>query len=367
MVDEMELRMRRLILPFAAVVVLGTAPAVAAGLKVAVVAPADGPFALLGKQIVDGAGFEAKDHGSQIIVIPETCEAGDGEKLTKAILDSGAEAAIGFLCTESLEASIAALNEANIPALTVSVRSDILMEDAAKNNWPLFRLVPGAAKEATKISDVILDRWKDKPLALIDDGTIHGRELVEAVRASLEKIGLSAIFIDTYRPSQEQQVALVRRLAKSGATHVFVGGDRADMAVMARNAASEKIGLTFLGGETLYAPDQPVPLQSGVLAVALPDYARQPQAAEVTKALSEAGIVAEGYVLPAFAARTLLEAAKDLAGTDDIPLRDAVARGKFETVIGPISFDTHHELAENPYQLLEWRDGRFSPAPPAVD
>ena len=241
------------------------------------------------------------------------------------------------------------------------------MEDAAKNNWPLFRLVPGAAKEATKISDVILDRWKDKPLALIDDGTIHGRELVEAVRASLEKIGLSAIFTDTYRPSQEQQVALVRRLAKSGATHVFVGGDRADMAVMARDAASEKIGLTFLGGETLYAPDQPVPLQSGVLAVALPDYARQPQAAEVTKALSEAGIVAEGYVLPAFAARTLLEAAKDLAGTDDIPLRDAVARGKFETVIGPVSFDAHHELAENPYQLLEWRDGRFSPAPPAVD
>ena len=91
---------------FASLVIAGTvqaAPALAAGLKIAVVAPADGPFALLGQQILDGARFQAEDRGSEIIAIAETCEPKDAETLTKALLASGAEAAIGFLCTESLD------------------------------------------------------------------------------------------------------------------------------------------------------------------------------------------------------------------------------------------------------------------------
>ena len=32
------------------------------------------------------------------------------------------------------------LAEANVPAVTLSVRSGILMEDALKKGWPLFRL-----------------------------------------------------------------------------------------------------------------------------------------------------------------------------------------------------------------------------------
>ncbi len=340
-------------------ILLATTPVAAAGLKIAVVAPSAGPFALLGKQILDGAAFNAKERGSEIVPIAETCEAADGEALSKAIIDSGAEAAIGFLCTESLEASLPALTAANMPAISVSVRSDILMSDAVKNNWPLFRLVPNAGAEAEKITEVILSLWRDKPLALIDDGTIHGRELVEAVKAALANVGLTPVFSDTYRPSQEQQIALVRRLVKSGATHVFVGGDRSDMAVIARDAKVENGGLTLMGSEALDATDQTVPLENGVLAVMLPDYAREPSAASLVGQLAQAGVVAEGYVLSSFAAVNLLEQAKDKAAAEDMPLRDAVARGTFDTVIGRLAFGGNHELSPSPYRLLEWRDRRF--------
>ncbi|WP_075292795.1 branched-chain amino acid ABC transporter substrate-binding protein [Pararhizobium arenae] len=351
--------MRRLIANLALVTLLSTSAASAAGLKIAVVAPESGPFALLGKQILDGATFKAKERGSEIVTVAETCEAADNDALGKAIVDSGAEAAIGFLCKESLEASLTALAAANIPAITVSVRSDILMEDALKNNWPLFRLVPNAAAEAKKITEVILSGWKDKPLALIDDGTIHGRELVEAVKTAIGEAGLTPVFTDTFRPSQEQQVSLVRRLIKSGATHVFVGGDRSDMAVIARDAKAENSGLTFLGSEVLNAADQPVPLQEGVMAVALPDYARDPIAAKIVTEFSEAGIVAEGYVLPSFSAVTILEAAKDTSSAQNLPLRDAVAGGQFETAIGTVRFGPDHELTPSPYRLLVWRNHRF--------
>ncbi|AFL52328.1 branched-chain amino acid transport system substrate-binding protein [Sinorhizobium fredii] len=342
-----------------------TSPALGAGLKVAVVAPADGPFAALGKQITDGAAFQAGDRGSEIVPIAESCDPAGGEALTKALVASGAEAAIGFLCTESLEAALPALAEAGIPAITLSVRSDILMEDALKKKWPLFRLAPNGKAEAAAITDAIVTNWRDRPLALIDDGTIHSRELVESVRNALAEIGITPVFTDTYRPSQEQQVGLVRRLAKSGATHVFTGGDRNDTAVIARDAKSENIPITLLGGDTLNAADLDVPLENGVLAVTIADPARSSEAAPVVAAMRAAGIEPDGYVLPAFAAMSLLEQAKDQAENDDKVVLDALLKGPYATVLGPIRFNSTHERAESSYRLMRWQDGRFVAAPDA--
>lgn len=357
---------KRMVRSIAASLVLAgsvcVAPAQAAGVKIAVVAPSEGPFALLGQQMLNGARFQAGDRGSEIVAIPETCETRDNDALLKALLASGVETAIGFLCTESLEATLPALAEAGIPAMTLSVRSDILMEDAIKKQWPFFRLVPSAKAEAAEITKVILSRWKNDPLALIDDGTIHGRELVEAVRSALGEIGLTPVFTDTYRPGQEQQISLVRRLAKSGATHIFVGGDRADTAVIARDASAEKLSLTLMGGEALDAANQPVPLPNGVLAVTLPNYAAGPDAKATVDAMAAAQLLPEGYVLPAFSAVELLEQAKDQAGKDGTPLAEAILKGPFQTAMGPIRFDTGHELADNPYQLMQWQSIRFVPA-----
>jgi branched-chain amino acid transport system substrate-binding protein len=344
-----------------------TAPALAAGLKVAVVAPTEGPFAPLGRQMIDGASFQAGDRGSEVIAIAESCDPAGGDALAKALVASGAEAAIGFLCTESLEAALPVLAEAGMPAITLSVRSDILMEDALKKKWPLYRLAPSGKAEAAAVTEAIIAKWKDKPLALIDDGTIHSRELVEGVRNALAEIGITPVFSDTYRPAQEQQVSLVRRLAKSGATHVFTGGDRNDTAVIARDAKARNVPITLIGGDVLNAADLDVRLENGVFAVTIPDAARSNEAAPVSKAMRAAGIEPDGYVLPAFAAMSLLEQAKDQAEKDDSALADALLKGPYTTVLGPIRFNSSHEQAQSPYRLMQWQDGRFVDATSAGD
>lgn len=349
---------------FAACIASGAA---AAGLKVGVVAPVEGPLALLGRQVLEGARFQAETRGSEVVAIPETCETSDTEALNAAVAAAGAEALVGFLCTESLDAVLPTLAGTGVPAVSLSVRSDILMEDARKNGWPFFRLVPNAHKEAEKIASIILERWKGEPLALIDDGTIHGRDLVEGTRAILADAGMTPVFTDTYRPAQEQQVSLVRRLARSGATHVLIGGDRSDAAIIARDARSEKLSLTLMGGEALDAADQPVPLADDVLAVTLPDAESLPEATAVAAAMRTANIVPEGYALPAYAAMTLLEQAKDRALKDGTPLSDALLKAPYPTVVGTIRFDAGHERADNPYRLMAWRQGRFVDAPPASE
>jgi len=338
---------------------LAAPPAAARGLTVAVVAPKEGPLAILGQQIRDGARFAAQATGDTVVEIAEACDESDRAGIAKAVLAADAAAAIGFLCTEGLSASLPALAEAKVPAITLSVRSGILMEDALKKKWPLFRLAPGPKAEAEKAVETITRDWKSEPFALIDDGTIHARELVETVRLHLEDVGMKAAFVDTFRPAQEQQIALVRRLAKTGVTRVFIGGDRTDAAIIARDAKAEKAPFRLLGGEALVGADPAVPMTDGVEAIALPDYALTPEGRPVADAMKEKGIVAEGYVLPAHAAMTALAAAAATEGGD---LADRLAAGSFKTAIGPLSFGADHELRDNPYRLLVWRAGAFVPA-----
>jgi branched-chain amino acid transport system substrate-binding protein len=225
-------------------------------------------------------------------------------------------------------------------------------------------MAPVEGAEAEKLADVILADWKADPIAIVEDGTIYGRDLASAIRQKLEPSGITPVFNDTFRPGQEQQVALVRRLAKTGATHVFVGGDRNDVAIIARDAASENTPLTLMGGDTLRAPNRPVALRDGVFSVALPNYAAVPSASAATAALKAANVEPDGYVLPAYAAT---EIAHQAVTSSVRPLVQALTAGTFSTAIGPIAFGAGHELKENPFHLVEWRGTDFVEARPATE
>lgn len=339
----------------------------AAGIVIGVVAPDKGNFESLGRQILNGATVQATAAGDTIVPISESCEPDSGIAVAGQLVAAKVSVAIGFLCSETLESALPALKEAQIPAITLSVRSGILMEDALKAGQPFFRMAPTDGAEAARIIEVMLSDWQGQPFALIEDGTIHGRELAETIRNALEEKGLKPVFTDTYRPGQEQQVSLVRRLAKTGANHVFIGGDRNDAAIIARDAASENIALTLMGGDALNAANQPVPLADGVSAVTLPDGTALAASAEIIQTMAAQGIQAEGYVLRAHAAAALASAAATEAKAEEKPVADSLLKRAFETVIGPVRFTENHELSENPYRLLQWHNGAFVPPPPETN
>lgn len=352
--------LRRLTISLLSTIAL-TAHTAAAGPKIAVVAPQTGPFAVLGDQIREGARLAATTSGVDLVEIGETCDEQGDETVARSILEAGAKAAIGFLCTEDLQKALPVLADADVPAITLSARSGVLMEDALKRNWPLFRLAPAPGMEAQKAAEVITNTWAAEPFALIDDGTIHSRELVETIRLKLEENGMKPVFVDTFRPAQEQQIGLVRRLAKAGATRVFVGGDRGDMAVIVRDARAERLALSFMGGEAMMAAEATTALPEGTQAVVLPVDDVTPESAALSAAMKESGIVAEGYVFPAHAAVTLVGKAAAAAVSSGQTLTDTLLKDTFPTVLGTIGFGSGHELRNNPYLLMEWKQNRFTP------
>ncbi|MBW9067089.1 ABC transporter substrate-binding protein [Agrobacterium pusense] len=335
----------------------------ASAASIGIVAPQSGPYELLGQQVRQGAKAAAAKLGLDVVEIHESCEDGSGGAIADGLVAAKVSAAIGFLCTETLQDVLPPLKAAAIPAITLSSRAPILMEDALKYGWPLFRLAPSDRAESARAAEVILRDWKGHPIGLVDDGTIYSRDLVDRIRSTLEENGLKPTFADTMRPNQEQQVALVRRLARTGITHVFIGAERNDIAVVARDAASENFPLTILGGDTLNAANTPLALAANVMAITRPAHDSLPSAQGAAGELRAAGIEPEGYVLAAYAATELTAALAEAAQAQSKPAPEILASGTaFKTVIGDLAFNPSHELSDNPYRLQRWNGQRFEPA-----
>ncbi|MEM9107554.1 MAG: ABC transporter substrate-binding protein [Pseudomonadota bacterium] len=334
-------------------------------LRIGVFVPTEGNFAILGEQVLAGLEVLAANSGSGIAEIlqePDSCDATGGQDAASAFVETGVDAVIGFLCMESLTSALPLLSASGIPAITLGVRSGIIAEDAERNGWLFYRLSPRADDEATMVTRVISSDWQGKPLALIEDGTIYGRELMESVRLQLEDLGITPVFVDNYRPSQDKQFGLVRRLERSGATHVFIGGDRQDASIIARDSQEANLGLTFLGGDALNAAESQPPLADGFLAVTLPEPRFLESAERAVSQFDEAEINVSGYSIPAYAAGQILLAAKRAANAASAPVSEFLTDREFFTALGQVEFDEMGERNDNPFELMVWYNGTFMPA-----
>ena len=150
---------------------------------------------------------------------------------------------------------------------------DGLPDRHAKTGWPVYRLGPRGDDERNAAAARLTALWRDDLFAIVDDGTIYGREIAETFRAAAEQAALKPVFVDTFRPQLDNQIGLVGRLKKAGATKVFAGGDGDDIAIMGRDAAQLQAGITFAGGENLRIPVGDVPYAVGTLMIALPEWA----------------------------------------------------------------------------------------------
>lgn len=327
---------------------------------VGLAAPLSGANAVLGEQMRDGAALAADLAGAGLIAVDDQCSAEGGAAAARALIQARAAIVIGFLCTDAIEAALPILKEAGIPVITPGVRANGLTDQRVRIGWPVWRLAPRSDTEPAAVAEILSRRWRNEHFAIIDDGTIYGRELSEALRLAAELAGLRPVLVDTFRPQMENQIGLVGRLARAGATHIFVGGDRDDIAIMARDAAERDHDLVFAGGEALRAAGE-ISLAEGTLMIAMPEWAEMIDES-LSQQFSASGIIPEGYVLPSFAAVEIALDARERAGKLDMTLAEALGAEPFHTVIGAVSFDEKGDLDHNPFTLQRYDGNRFWPA-----
>lgn len=334
-------------------------PADAGGARVGLAVPLEGSSELLGTQMRDGALLAARDAGAEMIVANTACSKEGGVRAARQFVAEEVGIVVGFLCFEAIEAALPILSEAGIPTVTSGVRTNALTDRRERTGWLVWRAAPRADAEAAAASEILVQRWRDQLFAIVDDGTVYGRDLSETLRLAVETAGLQPVFVDTFRPQSENQVALVGRLRRAGASHVFVGGDREDIAVIARDAEELDHELTIAGGEALRAVAE-TPLAEGTLMIGLPEWADVADP-DVLERFSAPEIAPDGYVLPTYAATQIALAALEQAKATGASLPDLLSGGPFQTVLGPIAFDDKGDLSENPFRLLRYDGERFVP------
>lgn len=327
--------------------------------RIGLAAPLSGPVALLGEQMRAGALIATERAGEGLLIVDDACTAEGGKTAATALAQADVTIVVGFLCSEAIEAALPILKDAGIAVITPGVRANDLTDQRARTQWPIWRMAPRADAESEAIAKILPQRWRSEYFAIIDDGTLHGRELAESFRLSAEIAGLQPVFVDTFRPQMQNQIGMVGRLVRAGATHVFVGGERDDIAIMARDAASLDHALVFAGGEALRATGE-IDLAQGTLMIGLPEWADMIDEAAHQR-FTAADIVPEGYVIPAYAAAEIALQALDTAKTDKAALTDSLNSGLFDTIIGAIAFDAKGDLAQNPFILQRYDGKRFIP------
>lgn len=347
---------RFLALPLAWLLLL--APAAAETATIGVAAPLSGSSAGLGAQVVAGARQAAERRPGTAIVEADTeCSGEGGARAANALVARKVEAVVGFLCTESLEAALPILSKAGIPAIDVGVRADRFTAKRAKTQALIWRIAPRSGAEADAAARLIVARWRDAPFGLVDDGTIYGRGLSDAVRTRVEAAGLRAATVDNYRPAEEKQFGLARRIAATGVTRLFIAGDRPDIAIIARDAAALPLELEIAGGEALLDEAGAGPaLPKGVLAVAPQN--RFDALRDRTKPADE---TTEGYFGPAFAAAEIAAAAIVESRKSGTGLPTILNRTAFATALGPVRFDANGDGDLDLFRVFRF-DGRdFAP------
>lgn len=349
-------------LPLLVAMLVVAAPVRADSLHVGLVIPQEGQFKPLGDHVREAFEIWESDHPevfADLVEGDDGCSEQAGADAALAMIEAGVNVVVGFLCTESLAAALPLLSEEDIPVMTLTVRADIIAEEAGRLGWNFFRLAPRAGSEAEIAADAILSLWADKSFALIEDGAISGRELVEAIRVILENRGLKPNFVDNYRPGQATQPSLVRRLKSAGVARVFVGGERSDMAVIAMEAERQGVPLEFMGGDQLHAPQGELPLPEGTIAVLAAGATPGPEAAAAEAAFEQRGLVAEGLRIPAYAAAEILGAIATRMDYSQTGVDEALRSTTFSTALGPVTFDRNGERKEPGFVLAVWRDGAF--------
>ena len=362
---------RRFARRLAAAIVLSLAAGTArADVVIAVAGPLTGNFAALGEDMRLGVAQAVADINAaggvngealRLEVMDDACDAKTADAAANQLAGKGVAMVVGHLClgASTAASSVYAVNDIVqiSPATTFPGYTD------ARPGPGIFRLAGRDDQQGLIAGNFLATRYADRRIAIVDDNSVYGKGLADAARRAMNAAGKREEFSQTYEPGAEDYSDLVFRLKASNVEVVFVGGYHADAAVIARQMREQGMATTIVAGDALMTEEfwqMAGDAGEGTRLTYAPDPRKSPAAAAVVASFRERGIEPEGPVLNAYAAVQVWAAAAATAGS--VAFDDVVAAlndGRFETVLGEVSFDVKGDVDLPSFVFYEWKDGSY--------
>jgi branched-chain amino acid transport system substrate-binding protein len=344
-----------------------------ADILIGVAGPMTGPQSWGGEQFERGAGMAVADLNArggvlgqsvELIIGDDFCDSDQAVALARKLVSDGVVFVAGHRCSHSSIAAAKVYEEAKILMISPASASAKLTDEGGPN---VFRVYGRDDRQGTMVGDYLAEHWGDKEIAILDDGTIWGAGVANAVRQRLHEQGVSVAVDSSFTPGQPVYSPLVSKMQAAGVDVFFIGGYHPETGLIFRQARDRGYDVQLIASSAAASEDFPIiagPGVEGTLMVATADMRQSPDAAEVVARFRAQGYEPLGATLNAYAAVQVWAQAVETAGSLDLDAVIGALHGrKFDTVLGRIGFDEKGDVTGfEPWQWFVWQaDGTYLP------
>ena len=360
--------MKNILSIIASIFLLGSITA-KADVVVASAGPMSGQYASFGAQLKAGAEMWLKDTNAKggilgekgkLVIGDDACDPKQAVAVANKFAGQGVTYVAGHFCSGS-----------SIPASKVYTEEGIIQVSPASTNpaftdkgGPNVFRVCGRDDQQGEVAGAFLAKeYSGKKVAIIHDKTAYGKGLADATKKNMNKGGLKETMYEAFTAGEKDYSALVSKLKSNGIDAVYLVGYHTEGGLIVRQMRDQGMKTKLISGDALVTAEYwqiTGDAGEGTLMTFSPDPRNNPEAAPLVKKFKAAGIEPEGYVLYSYAALQVFEQAATQAGSlDRKKVLKAMKKGKFNTVLGTLSFDKKGDVSLPGYVFYEWSKGNY--------
>jgi branched-chain amino acid transport system substrate-binding protein len=349
---------------------LAFAPLAHADIKVGLIAPLTGPVAAIGAQIKNGAETAIEEINKKGGV--------NGEKLVLEIVDDAGEPKQGVSAANQLIADDIRFvvgpvtSGVSIPASVAFAENGILMvtptattpELTSRGLSTVFRTCGRDDQQADVAAKFVVEKFKDKKIAILNDKGQYGKGLADAFKASLNAAGITEVFNDALTAGDKDFSALVTRLKSEGTEVLYFGGYHPEAGLLVRQMKDAGMTVQLIAGDGLSNSEFVTTggdAANGTIFTNAADSLKNEDSKAAASALVAKNIPAEAFTLNAYAAVEVIAAGITKAGsTDDAEAVAAALKdgSGIKTAIGEVTYGETGDLSSQSFSVYKWEDGK---------
>jgi branched-chain amino acid transport system substrate-binding protein len=350
---------------------VGTAKA---DIQIATVGPITGPNAAYGEQFKRGAEQAVADINAKggvlgqklvLTIGDDVCDPKQAVTVANQMASKGIIFVAGHFCSGSSIPASAVYNDAGILQISPGSTNPKLTDDAAAKGWDnVYRVCGRDDQQGAIAGKYLIDHYKGKPIAVIDDKSAYGKGLADETTAVMNKGGLKEVIHESITTGDKDFSALISKMKAANVGVIYFGGYPTEAGLIVRQAAEQGLKAVLIGGDSLSTTDFwgiTGPVGEGTLYTFAPDPEKKPGARAVLDEFKKGGYEPEGYTLYTYAAVQVFAEAAEKAKSTKLPdLVKALHSQAFPTVIGPVKFDAKGDITEGGFVVWKWHDGKYS-------
>jgi branched-chain amino acid transport system substrate-binding protein len=345
-------------------------PALAQDLPVAIAGPLTGGQATFGRQMTNGADQAIADInaaggvlGRQLALQAgdDACDPKQARSVAEKLSEAQVAVVVGHYCSSSSIPASDAYLDGNILQITPASTNPLFTE---RGMWNTFRVCGRDDQQGSFAAAYIEKNFKGKNIAIINDKTTYGKGLADEVAKSLNAAGVKEKLDESYNQGDKDFTALVSKLKLNNIDIVYDGGYHQEAGLIVRQMHDQGLNTILMAGDALADHEFASiagPAAEGVLFTFGPDPRKKPSAAAIVAKFRAKNVDPEGYTLYTYAAFQVWSQAAAKAGTiDPKKVADAMRAGTWDTVLGPITFDSKGDITTIDWAVYRWnKDGNY--------